>query len=341
MIPISAAPKRFVASLVSYVNTSKSLIKTSSFQIQSIRLHSTEGLKFNLTSKFSTKLDPKYEIDLHHYDNHLHHFTGCQVKVPDITVSNVKNDLWYTGKKPIVYECPGVCEDGKIYSLPQLNLDNCTKQAIQDYFDNTWTLTEVLFASLQGEEAFLVSPLHKLRHPMIFYYGHVATLYINKLRVAGLLKDSINPYFESIFETGVDEMSWDDLSKNEMKWPSVQEVHEYRKKAYNVVSELIANLTDEECQNITIDKPLWSLVMGFEHERIHLETSSMLITELPLHYVKSPEAFPSYYQPPISFNKASGSEPIQGKDYPANEFIEVNSTVVNLGKPVDFPSFGW
>jgi hypothetical protein len=24
-----------------------------------------------------------------------------------------------------------------------------------------------------------------------------------------------------------------------------------------------------------------------------------------------------------------------------NEFIEVNPTVVNLGKPVDFPSFGW
>lgn len=31
-------------------------------------------------------------------------------------------------------------------------------------------------------------------------------VYINKFRVAGLLSDPLNPYFEHIFETGVDEM---------------------------------------------------------------------------------------------------------------------------------------
>ena len=44
------------------------------------------------------------------------------------------------------------------------------------------------------------------------------------MRVAGIITDPINPYFENIFETGVDEMSWDDLSKNDMMWPSVREV---------------------------------------------------------------------------------------------------------------------
>ena len=53
---------------------------------------------------------------------------------------------------------------------------------------------------------------------------------MNKLRVAGLLRAPLNPYFEVIFETGVDEMSWDDMSKNEMPWPSVAEVHAYRAK---------------------------------------------------------------------------------------------------------------
>lgn len=61
-------------------------------------------------------------------------------------------------------------------------------QALQDYFDNTWVLTESLFAGLQGEEAFMCPPAHGLRHPMIFYYGHVAALYVNKLRAAGIVQ---------------------------------------------------------------------------------------------------------------------------------------------------------
>jgi hypothetical protein len=36
----------------------------------------------------------------------------------------------------------------------------------------------------------------------IFYYGHPAALYVNKLRVAGVLDAPINPYFEHIFATG-------------------------------------------------------------------------------------------------------------------------------------------
>jgi hypothetical protein len=74
---------------------------------------------------------------------------------------------------------------------------------------------------LQGVEAYYRPPYHNLRHPMVFYYGHPAVLYINKLRVAGLLTEPVNEYFEHIFETGVDEMAWDDLSKNDMLWPMV------------------------------------------------------------------------------------------------------------------------
>ncbi len=81
----------------------------------------------------------------------------------------------------------------------------------------------MLFAGLNGEEAFYRPPYHNLRHPMIFYYVHPAALYINKFRVAGLLDKPIDSHFESIFETGVDEMSWDDMNKNEMRWPSVAE----------------------------------------------------------------------------------------------------------------------
>ena len=117
---------------------------------------------------------------------------------------------WWTGKAPKHGLCPGVEADGCIYSLPQLtfaanaNAASCPssignqslnaaaavsaasasasalliKKSLQDYFDNTWTMTEVLLSSLQGEEAFQLPPYHDLRHPMIFYYGHPGNPYI-------------------------------------------------------------------------------------------------------------------------------------------------------------------
>ncbi len=40
----------------------------------------------------------------------------------------------------------------------------------------------------------------------------------------------VDAYLEEIMETGVDEMSWDDLGKNDMEWPDVARVTEYRRQ---------------------------------------------------------------------------------------------------------------
>ena len=282
---------------------------------------------------------------------------NCKNKT-ELNLHGEREDVWWTGKAPVHQACAGVEADGRIYSLPQLTFGVLDKSiadqaaagaqrrlALQDYFDNTWTLTEVLLSSLQGEQAFMRSPYHDLRHPMIFYYGHPAALYVNKLRVAGLLHAPVNPYFEVIFETGVDEMSWDDLSKNKMAWPSVAEVHAYRTEVYKVVSELIAGLSDEQVLNITQESPLWALVMAFEHERIHLETSSFLISELPVELVKFPKGFPSYHpSAEVGDAKPASSTikvPVAGVHYPVNRMIEVPQSDVTIGKSRDFPSFGW
>ena len=197
---------------------------------------------------------------------------------------------WWTGLPP--EHCPGRQPGGTLTALPAPDLANCTRQSVQAAFDNGWTLTELLFAGLQGEEAFYRPPYHHLRHPMIFYYCHPAALYINKLRVAGLIQAPLNPYFERIFETGVDEMRWDDMSKNEMLWPSFAEAHTYRQHVYATVRELIATHPDlaDGHAPIGMDHPLWALFLGFDHERIHLETSSVLIRELPVQLVQRPAA---------------------------------------------------
>nr|ART37598.1 E387 [uncultured bacterium] len=247
---------------------------------------------------------------------------------------------WWTGKPPVT--CPGQTADGRLTALPLPNLATCTRQQVQDYFDNGWTLTETLFAGLKGEEAFYRPPYHGLRHPMVFYYCHPPVLYINKLLVAGLIDAPLNPYVEKLFEVGVDEMRWDDMSKNEMLWPGVDEARAYRAAVYAQVCGVIAThpgLADGHAP-ITMNDPLWALFMGFEHERIHLETSAVLIHELPLDHVQRPAAWPALY-PAAPRAAAQPLRPRAGIDYPATEMRDVAATRVSIGKPTDWPSYGW
>ena len=80
--------------------------------------------------------------------------------------------------------------------------------------------------------------------------------------------------------------------------------------------------------------------MGFEHERIHLETSSVLILELPVFLLRRPEQWPDNF--PMQQNEQSTNVTLcAGIDYPVNEMLAVSAKSVSLGKPKDWPSYGW
>jgi len=205
---------------------------------------------------------------------------------------------------------------------------------VLDYFNNGWTLTETLFSGLNSDEAFYRPPYHGLRHPLIFYYVHPATLYVNKLHMAGLIEKTINPYFESLFETGVDEMSWDDMSKNEIEWPTIEDCHEYRQDAYNAIKSIIESNRDLANPSVLdMNHPLWALFMSMEHERIHFETSSVLIRELPPNLVSKPENWPDL--------APRDEKDLLGMKSSTNNLVKINGAKVTLGKPKDFPTFGW
>ncbi|TFJ80907.1 hypothetical protein NSK_007550 [Nannochloropsis salina CCMP1776] len=80
---------------------------------------------------------------------------------------------WWTGPVALPgHTCPGLLPDGSLTSLPLPHLSpsssstRLTRESLAAYFDNTWTLTEVLFAGLQGPEGFYQPPYHGLRHPL-------------------------------------------------------------------------------------------------------------------------------------------------------------------------------
>lgn len=245
-------------------------------------------------------------------------------------------DLWWTGVPP--EKCKGFdLKSQSLQALPLLNMETATREKILDYFNNTWTLTELLFQALKTDRAFISPPYHGLRHPLIFYYGHPAVLYLNKLRIAGLYQEPVDLYLEKILETGVDEMSWDDLSKNEMTWPSVERVHAYRKKIYNIVSEIILQHPDLEhpsVKSLGPTSPFWSLLMGFEHEKIHFETSSVLIRELPVEWVEKPQWWPNLNESKKDLQETLSL--VQKKGWK-----KLESQNVTWGKSTAALSYGW
>lgn len=206
---------------------------------------------------------------------------------------------------------------------PQLNC--CDRQTLINYFQEAWQLEDMLLKSLVGEDTFYLNP-DPLRNPLIFYLGHSPSFYINKLVQVGLLEKCLNQDYEILFGVGVDPEIPEELNQAiaHMEWPEVSSAWEYREQAYKILSELIQKTP------ITLpilpDSPLWALIMGIEHQRIHVETSSMLFRQLPLERVKRPSNWK--YAPSKSY-------------IPENEMLKVAGGIAQLGKDFDDSTYGW
>lgn len=197
------------------------------------------------------------------------------------------------------------------------------REEIRRYFHETYDAYEALFETMIDKRAY-VTRADPLRHPLIFYYGHTAVFFMNKLVLAKLV-DRINPKFESLFAIGVDEMSWDDLNESHYEWPDPDDVRDYRDKVRKAIDTLISELPI----NLPIgwESPFWPIMMGIEHERIHLETSSVLIRQLPLKYLDAKH--------PAWQASERDSTP------PTNELLEIPGATVTLGKSREDAYYGW
>ncbi len=209
--------------------------------------------------------------------------------------------------------------------LPSINIKTATKNEIKEYFLASFDMYESLFDVLK-DKTFIYERPNNLRHPLIFYYGHTATFFINKMKLAGLISTSLNAKFENLFAIGVDEMGWDSINKSSYKWPSFDEVKKYRDDVKQVVLDSIKNTTLS--LPINWESPFWCILMGIEHEKIHLETSSVLIREMDFSFVQKHKDFMPFY----------GNETKQI----VNEMVEIKGGEISIGKNHnDNDFYGW
>jgi 5-histidylcysteine sulfoxide synthase len=201
---------------------------------------------------------------------------------------------------------------------PPPSTDRLTRDALLSYFDSTWALTSTLFDALV-EDATLREKPDPLRNPLVFYLGHSAAFYINKLRLVGT-EVGLDPSLEEVLARGVDPDRAADLA--DTTWPEPEVVHDFRERAFHRIRQGITQLDPTSC---TKDDPIWALLMALSHERIHFETSSVLIRQLPASEVERPNGW--------RYAKADAvpQAPID---------IDIEATRVRLGRH-DRGHFGW
>ena len=197
------------------------------------------------------------------------------------------------------------------------------RKEIKNYFNNSYSLFEKIFEFLKDDSVFYKKS-EPTRHPMIFYFGHTATFFINKLINMKIIDTRVNPHFESMFAVGVDEMSWDDVDSSNYNWAEVSEVKEYRDRVREIVNNLIDSI--EFTLPITEKSDMWIILMGIEHERIHIETSLVLHRQMPLEFIKDVSDFNIF---------------IDTKNTPQNEMIAIEARTIELGKDKEHSLYGW
>lgn len=197
------------------------------------------------------------------------------------------------------------------------------RNEVRRYFHQSFDLFESLFELFRSEDVFYEQP-EPTRHPMIFYFGHTAVFYINKLVLSGVLKEGINPRFEALFAVGVDEMIWDNMNE-QFEGFGIETVREYRKAVRTTVDALILQLP--LTLPITQKDPFWAILMGCEHERIHIETSSVLHRQMPLELIQSHNDFVLC--------------PLRGECL-ENTMVPIRGATITLGKGQDDQGlYGW
>ena len=194
----------------------------------------------------------------------------------------------------------------------------------------------------------------------IFFNENPLFFCFKQLRVAGAIKSPHNKYFESTFAVGVDEMSWDDKLEDRNDWPHPDKIFEYRSQVRDIVLKLI------DTQPLTLpiewNSIFWAILMGIEHERIHIETSSVLIRQLPVEVFydqseidpKTPwdnickvGEFSSNLPTPIGKDSIQFTPDLGAVGHaPKNELISVKGKYVTYGRKIDDFShklavYGW
>jgi iron(II)-dependent oxidoreductase len=182
--------------------------------------------------------------------------------------------------------------------------------------------TQQLF-DLLATEAYYSRPID-LRHPIVFYEGHLPAFSFNTLVKRGLGAGSIDPQLETLFARGIDPSEDHAGQHSGHRWPSRTTVRQFAAEADARVQDALEREDLDRPGDPLLDR-CEAVFTILEHEAMHQETLLYMWHRLPLAQKQRPD----------------GYRPLVAGDVPVQEWIDVPGGRATLGADPDAIAFGW
>src|ERR1019366_4818101 len=137
--------------------------------------------------------------------------------------------------------------------------------------------TRVLFDQLLPEDAWFYNPI-PVRHPFVFYEGHLAAFSVNTLVKGALGRPGVDAMFERLFERGIDPK--DEGEGATFAWPARARVAEYVRRAEAAIEGAILTVVRDAPRREHLERNE-AVHTILEHELMHQETLLYMLRELP------------------------------------------------------------
>jgi ergothioneine biosynthesis protein EgtB len=192
-----------------------------------------------------------------------------------------------------------------------------------DWYRRNRKRSAVLF-DLLSADAYYSQPI-ALRHPIVFYEGHLPAFSFNTLAKKGLGQPGIDARLESLFARGIDPSETDDPGRNaKFEWPSRDVVRAFAAEADRRVIEALEHADLEQPGHPLLDRAQ-AVYAILEHEAMHQETLLYMWHRLPFEQKRAPAG----YQP-----RTTGA-------VPAQEWIHLPGGIATLGTDRETVRFAW
>src|SRR6185295_14659872 len=197
------------------------------------------------------------------------------------------------------------------------------RDALVSWYRRNRERSRLLF-NLLDERTYYTKPI-SLRHPIVFYEGHLPAFSFNTLVKRALNGSSIDGRLESLFARGIDPSDESAAAaRPELQWPSRHAVRGFADEADRQVLDALAHAELERPSDPLLDRAE-AVFTILEHEAMHQETLLYMWHRLPFDQKRKPAG----YQACVS------------GEVPTQEWITVPRGRATLGVDRDSVRFGW
>lgn len=144
--------------------------------------------------------------------------------------------------------------------------------------ERAWIRSDALFALLDEARHF-ARPI-ALRHPFVFYLGHLPAFAWNQIGVGALGRPPIDGAFCDLFERGIDPDPATGAAPDPARWPDLAAIRRFRDDVRRELREALPELARRARGDAELrGDPVAHAVI--EHELMHHETLLYMLHELP------------------------------------------------------------